>query len=153
MRVISLTFVLTVLLSVNSAFAQEQSCHPISPTDRVIVTLAGGAKIHGTLLCLTDAAAAVLARDGNISETPLSRITRIQTQPDAIWDGAVKGASIPLIFWAILCHGCHAPAGPMLRIAATYGLIGLTWDALQTNQKTIYSGRVSAPTLAWRLRF
>jgi hypothetical protein len=153
MRFIIGTAVLITICSSAAADAQEKSCHPVSPTDRVMVTMSDGARLVGTLLCLGDEAAAVLARDGQIATTPLSRIQTIRTQPDPVWDGALKGAIVPLIFWAVFCHDCDGAAGPFLKAAGTYGLMGLTWDALQTNQKTIYAGSGRSASIAWHVRF
>jgi hypothetical protein len=153
MRFIIGTAVLITICSAATVDAQEKSCHPVSPTDRVVVTMTEGTKVVGTLLCLNDEAAAVLARDGQIATTPLSRIRTIRTRPDPVWDGALKGAVVPLIFWVVFCHGCEGATGPVLKAAGTYGLMGLTWDALQTNQKTIYAGSGRSASIAWRVRF
>jgi hypothetical protein len=154
MRITAVATLLTTLFVCAPAGAQEKACHPISPTDRVTVTTTDGASISGTLLCLSDQAAAVLARDGQLLETPLAQIRRIQTRPDSVWDGALKGAAIPLILWTVFCHGCDGAAEPLMRAAGAYGLVGLTWDYLQSNQKTIYSGSARrSPSLAWRVRF
>jgi hypothetical protein len=131
------------------AHAQQAPCHPISPTDRVEVTMTDRARIRGTVICLTDQSL-LLLRDGATSETPLSAIRKIETRSDPVWDGAVKGAAIPLVMWAIFCHECDAEV--MLKSVATYGLIGATWDAVQRNTRTIYAGRPTA-SIAWRLKF
>jgi hypothetical protein len=148
-----IAILVALLASAAPVFAQEKRCHPVSPTDRVVVSTTDGRQISGTLLCLGDDAAAVLARDGKLTDTPLAEITRIRTKPDPVWDGGVKGAAIPLILWAVFCHGCEGAASPVLKSAAAYGLIGLAWDALETHQRTIYRGPRGAPSMAWRLRF
>lgn len=140
-----------VLIVAVPAQAQQAPCHPVSPTDRVIVTTANGESLRGTLLCLTDDAVR-LARDGRTTETPLSEIRRIDTQADPAWDGAVKGAAIPLIIWAIFSHDADS-LPTFLRGAAAYAVIGGTWDALQTNRKTIYVGTGRSASFAWRMRF
>jgi hypothetical protein len=146
-----LLYLIPVLLTAAPAYGQDAGtrCHPVSPTDRVVVGTTDGASIRGTLLCLSSDEV-VLARDGATTKTPLQLVARIQTRPDPVWDGAVKGALIPLIFWAVFCHECDAE--PMLRAAAGYGLIGLTWDSLDGNTKTIYAGG-PRPRVAWRIRF
>ena len=139
-----------MLIVAAPAQAQQAPCHPISPTDRVVVTTADGRSIRGTLLCLTDDAVR-LAADGQTTETPLAAIRRIETRPDPVWDGAIKGGALPLVFWALFCHECDA--SEMLKGVAAYGLIGLTWDSLQTNRKTVYAGTGRSASLAWRVRF
>jgi hypothetical protein len=142
---------IAVLLTAVPADAQDAGsrCHPVSPTDRVVVTTTTGSSIRGTLLCLSSDEV-VLARDGGTLRTSLQAVTRIETRPDPVWDGAAKGAVIPIIFWLVFCHECDAD--PMVRAAAGYGLIGLTWDSLDRNTKTIYTGR-PRPTVGWRIRF
>jgi hypothetical protein len=92
----------------------------------------------------------VVAADGQVTTTALTGVRRIDTRPDPSWDGAVKGAILPLVLWAALCH--HCDAGPMLRAAAGYAVIGAVWDRLDTNQKRLYERRPAA-MVAWRLRF
>ena len=129
--------------------AQQAPCHSISPTDRVVVTTADSSKVRGTVVCLTDRNL-VLLRDGATTETPLSEIRKIETRSDPVWDGAVKGAAIPLVMWAIFCHSCDADI--MLKNVVGYGLIGVTWDAVQRNTRTIYAGQPVA-SVRWSLRF
>ena len=129
--------------------AQQAPCHAVSPTDRVVVTTADNSRVRGTVVCLTDRNL-VLLRDGATSETPLSEIRRIETRSDPVWDGAVKGAAIPLVMWAIFCHSCDSDI--MLKNIVGYGLIGVTWDAVQRNTRTIYAGQPVA-SVGWRLRF
>jgi hypothetical protein len=138
------------LLIAAPAAAQDQSspCQPITAV-RVNVTTADGPAIQGTLLCLT-ASDVVLARDGQVTTTALSAVRRIETPPDPEWDGAVKGAILPLVMWAFICRHCEADA--MLRMTAAYATIGAVWDSLDRNQKRIYDRRPGA-TLAWRVRF
>ena len=129
--------------------AQQAPCHAVSPTDRVVVTTADHSRVRGTVLCLTDRNL-VLLRDGVTSETPLSEIRKIETRSDPVWDGAVKGAAIPLVMWAIFCHSCDADI--MFKNVVGYGLIGATWDAVQRNTRTIYSGQPVA-SVRWSLKF
>ena len=137
------------VLSAVPARAQQPPCHPVSPTDRVVVTTADESQVRGTVLCITDHSL-LLLRDGATSETPLSEIRRIETRSDPVWDGAVKGAAIPIVMWAIFCRSCDSEY--MFKTVATYTLIGATWDALQRNTRTIYTGRPS-PSIGWRVRF
>lgn len=147
-QVLASSAALTVLAA-SPARAQQAPCHAISPTDRVVVTTADNAKIHGTVVCLTDNSL-MLLRDGATRETALSQIKRIETRDDPIWDGAIKGAAIPLVMWAIFCHSCNSEI--MLKHVAAYGLIGATWDSLQRNKRTIYTGRPAA-SVAWSIKF
>jgi hypothetical protein len=144
------TFVVGLVLVAAPAGAQtpQSTCHPVSPV-RVSVTTVAGAPLAGTLLCLTGSEV-VLAADGRVTTTALSEVRRIDTQPDPAWDGAVKGAILPLVMWAIFCHQCDA--GPMLKAAAGYAAIGGIWDSLDTNQTRIYDRR-PAVAIGWRVRF
>lgn len=146
-----LLYLIPVLLTAVPAYGQDAGtrCHPVSPTDRVVVTTADGGSIRGTLLCLSSDEV-VLARDGGTFRTSLQTVKRIETRADPVWDGAAKAGVIPLIIWVLFCHECDAE--PMLRAAAGYGLIGLTWDSLDRNTKTIYVGS-PRPTVGWRIRF
>jgi hypothetical protein len=144
------TLMIGLVLVAAPAAAQTSppSCHPVSPV-RVSVTTAGGPALEGTLLCLTGSEV-VLAADGRVTSTALTDVRRIDTQPDPAWDGAVKGAILPLVMWAIFCHDCDA--GPMLKAAAGYAAIGAIWDGLDTNRTRIYDRRPAA-ALRWRVRF
>lgn len=135
---------------VAEAQATADACHAISPTENVVISLRGGGERRGSLLCLSDTEA-LLAGGQGIERQPLSDVRRIVTRPDAVWDGAAKGAAVPLIIWAIWCRQCDA--GPMLRTTATYALIGMTFDALESHRRTLYDGRSPAATVSWRLRF
>jgi hypothetical protein len=146
------TIAVAAILMANVAAAQEPPCHSISPTDRVAVTMEDGTSVRGTLLCLSDQAVR-LARDGQTIDTPLAGVRRIETRPDRVWDGAVKGAAIPLFLWAVFCHGCEGEGEFFFKSAVTYSLIGLTWDALDTNRKTIYARPSRSASLAWHVRF
>ena len=139
-----------LLLIAAPAAAQDQPspCQPITPV-RVTVTTNDGPPIHGTLLCLT-LSEVILASDGRMRTTALGTVRRIETPPDPSWDGAVKGAILPLVMWAVFCHDCDA--GPMFRAVAAYAAIGGIWDSLDRNQARIYDRRPAA-AIAWRVRF
>ena len=149
------------LLSGGSASAQQPSpaieseadrkCHTVSPTGEVLVATEDGETMRGTLVCLSPSHA-WLARDGAISRIPLPLVRRIRTPADPVWDGAAKGAVIPLIFWAVFCHSSCSPE-PMLRASLAYGLIGLANDALDTNRETVYRGRARSVSVGWRFKF
>ena len=149
-----------VLVTVASVSAQEpkpatasdvaHQCHPVSPTSEVVVATADGETIRGTLICLSPSHA-WLARDGALSKMPLPLVRRIRTPADPVWDGAAKGAVIPLIMWAVFCHSCRAE--PMLRASLAYGLIGLATDALETNRETVYRARGRSLSVGWTVGF
>jgi hypothetical protein len=130
--------------------AADPDCLSVSPTSQVVVDMSGGQTIRGTLMCLSENGAWLLL-DGRLSKIPLDGVRRIQTTADPVWDGAVKGAVIPLIFWAVLCHDC--PAEPMLKASLTYGLIGLVVDGLDSNRKTLYRGGGRSGSVGWTVRF
>jgi hypothetical protein len=149
MRVLRSAVIATLLLAAGPAAAQEAPpCQPISPV-RVTVTTATGPSIQGTLLCLTGTEV-VLTVNGQITTTALAGVRRIDTRSDPAWDGAVKGAILPLVMWAIFCHQCDAE--PMFRAMAGYAVIGAVWDSLDTNRTRLYDRRPAA-AVAWRLRF
>lgn len=142
---------LVLALAPSPARAQDAdpTCHPVSPTERVVVSLRGGLQRRGSLLCLSDTEA-LLAGRGGLERHALSEVRRIVTRPDPVWDGAAKGAAVPLIIWALWCR--HCDAAPMLRTVATYSLIGLSFDVLHSTRRTLYDGRPAA-SLSYRLRF
>ena len=147
----TLVFVTAVLLTTIPADAQvapPAACQGTSPI-AVVVTPATGQPIRGTLLCLTGDQL-VLARDGHVTATDLATVRRIETPPDPVWDGVLKGAAIPFIGWLIFSEG--AGAGWMLRSVAAYGSIGFVLDGLDRNQTRIYDGGRRA-AVGWRIRF
>lgn len=149
MRIALMVLVLAAISA--GAGAQEASaCHPVSPTEQVIVTHTSGKTIRGTVLCLTDSDL-LLAAEGRVQQTPLDAIQKVVTRADPVWDGAMKGAAIPLVIWAVWCRECDA--GFMLRPTVSYALIGLTFDALQTNRKILYQRDARSASVAWRVRF
>jgi hypothetical protein len=144
-------FVLVFTAFAATAGAQESTpCHPVSPTERVVVTTSAGKTIRGTLLCLTESEL-LLTGDGQTTRTSLDTVRRIVTTPDPVWDGAAKGAVIPLVIWAVFCHGCEPEY--FLRSALAYSLIGVSLDALDSNRKTLYRGSDRTASVAWRFRF
>lgn len=125
-------------------------CYAVAPTRQVDIAIEGGETTRGTLTCLSQSQA-TLVHDGVMSQIPLRRIRRIRTPADPVWDGAAKGAVIPLIFWAVFCHSCNAE--PFLRASLVYGLSGLVTDAIDTNRETLYRRRVPALSVGWSFRF
>lgn len=138
-------------LAATSAYAQDAlppACQATSPV-AVVVTPTTGQSIRATLLCMTGDQV-VLARDGRITATDLAGITRIETPPDPVWDGVLKGAAIPFIGWLIFSDG--EGAGWMMRSVAAYASIGFVLDGLDRNTRPIYNGGRRA-AVAWRIRF
>lgn len=125
-------------------------CHSVSPIEEVVVTTASDGSVRGTLMCMSDAKL-WLVRDGQMSAITLDQIHRIRTPADPVWDGALKGAVIPLIVWAVLCHDCRAD--PFLRMSLTYGAIGLVTDAIDTNRRTLYRGPRRSLRVGWGFSF
>ena len=111
-------------------------CHPSSFGKLVDVTTVDGTTWRASIRCL-DPQHVQLLRDGVVTSTPLTEVRRIVTRPDPVWDGFLKGAAIPLILTAIFCTEC-LDEGFTYRGALAYGAIGATWDALQSNRKTIF---------------
>ena len=131
-------------------------CHPTSFGKLVDVTTVDGKTWQASIQCL-DPQNVRLLRNGVVTSTSLMDVRRIVTRPDPVWDGFVKGAAIPLIAMVIFCAECLDDEGTY-RAALTYGAIGATWDALQSNRKTIFDsgGRrsgvtasVSVPMVSW----
>ncbi len=147
-----LCVLLGLLGAATSAHAQDaaRSCHPVSLTRPVVVTVTDGGSLRGTLLCL-NADEVVLSRDGVVTSRPLTSVHRVVVPADPIWDGAAKGAVAGAIFWALFCGECDA--GFSARQVLGYTLIGAAFDALQPNRQIIYAGRPRSASVAWRIRF
>jgi hypothetical protein len=141
-----------IVLAATPVLAQEAAvapaCHGTSPV-RVVMTPVDGPSFKGTFLCLSGDQV-VLARDGRVTATDLASVRRIETPADPIWDGAVKGAAIPLIAWLVFSDGSQPEW--MLRSVAAYASIGTVIDALNRNKTTIYD-RGPRAAVGWRIRF
>jgi hypothetical protein len=138
-----------VACSVPASAQEVPGCHPAPSNERVEISTSQG-QVKGLLLCISEDEM-VIARDGRLDHIPLGSIGRVVTPADPVWDGALIGASIPAIIWAVFCRDCDA--GVMGRQVLAYSLIGLTTDALQTNRRTIYTGGGPSASLSWRVRF
>jgi hypothetical protein len=116
------------------------------------VTMRDGRRLREAIRCLeTDAV--VVERGGVVTRVPIDGVRRITTPADPIWDGAAKGASIPLVFFLVFCHDCKW-GETMTRMLIGYTALGVSWDALQTNRRTVYEpGRQLRPTLTATFRF
>lgn len=130
--------------------AADRDCLSVSPVHRVVVDTSAGHALRGTLMCLSERGAWLL-QDGRLSRIPLDDVRRVRTTADPVWDGAAKGAVIPVIFWAVLCHDCSGE--PILKAALVYGLIGLSFDAIDTNRRTLYESRGRSVSVGWTFSF
>jgi len=150
MRPVLMTLVF--LGAATSSHAQEPTrpCHPVTTTRPVVVTATDGSRLRGTLLCLSEDEV-VLTRDGEVTTRTLSLVQRVAVPSDPVWDGAAKGAALGAIVWALWCGECDA--GFSTRQILGYTLMGVAFDALQTNRQTIYAGRPRGASVAWRIRF
>ena len=126
-----------MLIAAGPAAAQSEvpPCAPVSGGLVDVETTDG--TLAGTLYCLGATDVSIL-REGRRQVVPLAQVKRIRRQADPVWDGAVKGAAIPLTIWAVSCGFCSEGTPFVLRSALAYGLIGAAFDGLQTNRKTIY---------------
>lgn len=157
--------VTAIVIGSSPTRAQDlDTCHAVSPTERVVVTTDTGSRLRGTLLCMNDKEI-VLAGGVGTAHYALDSVRRIATRADSPWDGAARGAAVPLILFAVFCRG-ECPAEAVGRTVLAYGLVGLTLDALRTERRTIYAagstamrpasagqGRLPGATLSWRVRF
>ena len=151
MRAALCSLVVFFLAAPVSAQVEPQSCSRSLVAGRVDVETTTGT-LRGTLFCLS-VDEVTLLQDGALVRTPLSAVKRIATPPDPVWDGALKGASVVLAIWGVSCGFCGDHPSPMLRIVGGYALVGAALDALQTNSKTLYSGRARSAALGWRVTF
>jgi hypothetical protein len=130
--------IVACLLIVARPAAAQSDVPPCAPTPAGMVEVeTAEGTLAGTLYCLGATDVSIL-RDGQRQVLPLTRVTRIRKQADPVWDGALKGAVIPLTIWGVTCRFCGEATPWVWPAALGYGLIGLTFDALQTNRKTIY---------------
>lgn len=126
-----------VLVVAGPAAAQSEvpPCAP-APAGMVTVETTEGT-LAGTLYCLGATEVSIL-RQGQRQVLPLASVRRIRKQADPLWDGALKGLAIPLTIWGVSCGFCGEATPFVWRSALGYALIGMAFDGLQTNRKTIY---------------
>ena len=129
--------------------APVDQCRRFDSPPAVVVTMRDGQRLRGTLMCLGDEVE--LATGGKLSRSPLSDVSRIAEPRDPVWDGAIKGAAMGAIFWALCGRGCDSSY--MARATADYALLGLVIDAATSNNKTIYKANIRSPAISFRLRF
>jgi len=145
--------IISVLAIGSPAWAQSSAeprspCVPSSHIDKVVVTMADGKTLRGSLLCL-GVDGLMLAEKTAVNRFRLDEVWKVRKAADPLWDGALKGAAfglLPLIF------GC--PAECVLRSTAAYGLLGLAIDSIDTNRDTIYgSSGLPHGSAGFRVRF
>jgi len=141
--------VAVVAYAVPASAQQIGGCHPTPSNERVEITTSQG-RLDGLLLCISEDEL-VVAANGRLEHLALRDVRRVVTPADPVWDGALTGAAIPAIIWAVFCRECDA--GVMGRQVLAYSLIGLTVDTLQSNRRTIYTGSGRSASIAWRVRF
>lgn len=155
-RLLLLVFLLGVVTPVAAQTTGPRCAE--TPSGRVNVETTTQGTVTGTLFCLS-ATEVSLLREGQQIAIPLTEVRRIQKPADPVWDGALKGASVVVMMWAVACGFCGDAAEGMLRAGAGWAAVGGIIDALQTNRTTIYAaGRARQtagprPALAWRIRF
>jgi hypothetical protein len=124
----------------------SSGCWPVTSRDRVVVHVDDGPALKGTLLCMGPEEI-MLTGSGTL---PLSTIQKIEKPRDGTLDGMLKGAAVGLVILLFCVNDCEAEY--VLRATLGYAAIGVTIDALQGNNKTIYRREPKA-ALAWRVRF
>ena len=157
MRVV--TIALGAVLTAGGVAAQES---PPRGLARVFVQLAdGGDEITGHLLDLGPAGATLLV-DGVRRDLPIASVLRVQTRGDSLWNGALIGAAVGALTFALVAaeYGDEAVAGGLAG-TALWASIGASVDALIPGRTTIYrkspgdSLRSAGlrPVFAMKLRF
>lgn len=153
------TIAVAVVLMAGGAAAQES---PPRGVARVFVQLAdGGGEITGHLLDLSPAGATLLV-DGVRREVPIASVLRVQTRGDSLWNGALIGAAVGVVAFALVAseYGDEAVVGGLVG-TALWASIGASVDALIPGRTTIYrktpgdSLRSAGlrPVFAMKLRF
>jgi len=129
--------------------ADSERCVAVSPS-RVTVELKDGAKARGTLLCLGEAEAAVIA-NGTITRYATPQVRRIVKPADPMYDGALKGAAFGAVI--LLFCGCDCEASYVLRSMAGYAVVGMVIDSLDPHSDVLYQSRSKRPAIGWRVKF
>jgi hypothetical protein len=148
-----------VLFTASGAAAQES---PPRGVVRVFLQLADGDdEITGHLLDLGPAGATLLV-DGVRREVPIASVLRVQTRGDSLWNGALVGAAVGAVTFALVAaeYGDEAVVGGLVG-TALWASIGASVDALIPGRTTIYrktpgNALRSAglrPVFAMKLRF
>lgn len=112
-----------------------RECYPNAQIDKVVVRFNDGSTVSGALLCLGPAVFTV-ARTLDVGTYSLAGVREVRKAADPVWDGALKGAAVALIP-LVMSHG-RIPANWFFTIAGTYGLFGLTLDAIDTHRDVVY---------------
>jgi hypothetical protein len=129
--------------------ADAERCVAVSPS-RVTVELKDGATARGTLLCLGEAEAAIIA-NGTITRYPTPEVRRIVKPADPVYDGALKGAAFGAVI--LLFCGGDCEASYVLRSMAGYALIGTVIDSFDTHSDVLYQSRSKRTAIGWRVKF
>ena len=131
-----ITIAVAAVLIAGAAAAQES---PPRGVARVFVQLAdSGEEITGHLLDLSPAGATLLV-DGMRREVPIASVLRVQTRGDSLWNGALIGAAVGAVTFALVAaeYGDEAVAGGLASMAG-WASIGALVDAVIPGRTTIY---------------
>ena len=131
-----ITIAVAAILLASSAAAQESAPRGVA---RVFVLLAdGGEEIAGHLLDLGPGGATLLV-DGVRRDVPIASVLRVQTRGDSLWNGALIGAAVGAVTFALVAteYGGEAVAFGLVT-TATWASIGASLDALLPGRTTIY---------------
>src|SRR5687768_15697602 len=135
-RICRFAMAAAVLFTAGGAAAQES---PPRGVVRVFLQLAdGGDEITGHLLDLSPAGATLLV-DGVRREVPIASVLRVQTRGDSLWNGALIGAAVGAVTFALVAaeYGDEAVVGGLVG-TALWASIGASVDALIPGRTTIY---------------
>jgi hypothetical protein len=157
-----------ILLVVLAGSAARLSADPVMPPEKprqqeVVVALAGGRQLTGTLLELSPAAVTLLV-NGSRREYRLDDVDRIERKGDSLANGALVGAAILGGLCLVMCgQGLENPGdllGAVFVNAGLGALVGVGIDALHSDHTVLYraggpggSGGVFRPSFSYRVRF
>ena len=126
-----------------------ERCIAVSPS-RVAIELKDGTRAKGTLLCLGEAEAAIIA-NGTVTRYPTPDVRRIVKPADPVYDGALKGAAFGAVI--LLFCGGDCEASYVLRSMAGYAIVGIAIDSFDTHSDVLYQSRSERPAIGWRVKF
>ena len=135
-RVRPLAIAIAVVLTAGSAAAQEAKPRDLA---RVFVQVADqGEEMAGHLLSLGPSGVTLLV-DGVRRQVPLESVLRVQTRGDSLWNGALIGAAVGAVAFALVAseYGDAVIPGALLG-TALYASVGASVDALIPGRTTIY---------------
>jgi hypothetical protein len=151
--------VVAVVLSAGPASAQEAPPRGLS---RIFVQVAdSGEELSGHLLELGPSAVTILV-DGARRDVPIESVLSVQTPGDRLLNGALIGAAIGAVAFALVAaeYGDEAVVSGLLA-TAVWASVGASVDALIPGRTTIYrktpgrlpGGAAPRPAIAVKLRF